>query len=992
MRVRARSRVLYLLVFCFASALVAPHAYAQLGTGKTIAIGTDLYSGMLRASDGNFYTSTNGLVGCVDNDNNNCAAIYRVAPDGTISVLHQFQESDGNRNANVNADGLAPTSLIEGADGYLYGTCAYGGPAGTGTIFKVSLSGAFTLLYSFGAPHGVNASPQALIQGSDGNLYGVAPNAADDGQSTGGLFFGITTGGEFTPLHYFSKGSDHSEGYYSNSLVQGDDGNFYVTLSNGAGSAPGAIDKVTPAGKVSVWYNFATNNSQGDVPEGPLVEGKDTYLYGVTQSSRSTPHDYGYAFKVNASGNFQVLHEFTGGSDGGLPQYPLYLASDGNFYGTAVYGGDLKSCLGYGCGLVFQLTSAGTLNPVWDFEGGEATSTILADNPKVFGAAPKAPVAQGTGGTFYGTTDGGGGLASPTVYDLSMKTPIPSPIQLTFNPSSVTTGNETTLTWKVLNAFSKTAQFCSGHVLPNPEFADSKGVWNNEVQAGKLVNGVYTGSTTIAPIAAGAYTFALTCGGQESGFATLLVTGKSPLKIETTSVPKASVSTPYRVIFGAEGGVYPYTWTEAGTLPKGLTFAGTGILSGKPLQFGTYSFAVGVKDSSDPPLTDAVGIDMTVVSSLTLSPVLPPQSPAVPYSAQLDTSGGVPPYSFKLVSGSFPPGLVWNPVNGVISGTATESGKYTFVIEASDYEQPPAKVQQTFVLPTLAELKVTTPGILPNATVNVPYSVSLSATGGVGPYSWAFGSSDNANYKPPPGLTLSKSGTLSGTPTQSEPDKNSHQYFNVKLTDSEDPPASVTTVMGLYVKSTLKITTDSLPNGQVGTTTEVPLTATGGIPPYKWAAASTPPPNEIGLYINDTDDGLVYIPLIATTANVTLYLEDSEPKPAYEQVALPLTILPAPIATKTVLASSNTSVTTGQSVTFTAAVTIASGGAPGGLVTFFNGTSIIGTAALNAKGVAILTTSFPTVGSFKIVAAYNGNTTDGASKSAAVTETVTSKK
>jgi len=312
---------------------------------------------MLRASDGNFYTSTKGLVGCADNDNNNCAAIYQITPTGSISVLHQFQESDGNSNANVNADGLAPTSLIEGADGYLYGTCAYGGPAGDGTIFKVSLAGAFTLLYSFGAPHGVNASPQALIQGTDGNLYGVAPNAADDGQTTGGLFFRITTGGVFTPLHYFSEGSDRSEGYNSTSLVQGDDGNFYVTMSIGPVSTPGAIDKLTPAGEVSVWYNFDANNSQGDVPEGPLVEGKDSYLYGVTQFSRSAPYDYGYAFKVNASGDFQVLHEFTGGSDGGLPQYPLYLASDDNFYGTAVYGGDLESCLGYGCGLVFQLTS-----------------------------------------------------------------------------------------------------------------------------------------------------------------------------------------------------------------------------------------------------------------------------------------------------------------------------------------------------------------------------------------------------------------------------------------------------------------------------------------------------------------------------------------------------------------------------------------------------------------------------------------------------------
>jgi hypothetical protein len=240
-------------------------------------------------------------------------------------------------------------------------------------------------------------------------------------------------------------------------------------MLRGVGSALGAIDKVTPDGHVTVWFNFAANYSQGSGPEGPLVEGKDGYLYGVTKSTGSAASDLGNAFKVNASGTFQVLHNFTGGSDGGLPQNPLFLASDGNFYGVAIYGGDVKCPYGlsYGCGDIFQLTPSGTLNPFWVFEGGPATSTIVANNPNVFGAHPIAPVAQAKGGIFYGTIQGGY-ISSGTVYSLSMNPAIPGPIQMTFSPSTVVAGTPTTPIWTVLNAFSRTAQLCSGPCAAKP--------------------------------------------------------------------------------------------------------------------------------------------------------------------------------------------------------------------------------------------------------------------------------------------------------------------------------------------------------------------------------------------------------------------------------------------------------------------------------------------------------------------------------------------
>jgi uncharacterized repeat protein (TIGR03803 family) len=805
----------------------------QIATTKTLAIGQDLYQGLLLASDGNFYTRNQGeaLEVCEDNPNNNCSTIYKIAADGTTTIFHNFAETP----TLINADGLQPTSLLQGTDGNFYGTCASGGSFGYGTIFKIAPNGTFTLLYDFPGTAAttttnsnptVGESPVGLVEGTDGNLYGIASlgiSSNIDGDTGPGLFFKIKTGGDFTPVHIFSlysvvQATGVDEGLYPTSIVQGQGGNFYVTMTNGQNAGPGAIDRVTPDGTVTVVFNFAADGSQGNAPMGPLAQGSDGSLYGVTASGLPTPDWTGYAFKLTPGGSLQILHHFTARADGGLPTGDLLLASDGNLYGTTLFGGDLSSAncaLSMGCGTAFQLTTSGVLTTLHNFEGGIATSTILVDNPNVDGANPQVPLVQAAGGTFYGVT-GGGANANSTFYSLSLATPPPAPIQLAFDPVSTVTGSPTVLTWKVLNAYSQTAQLCSGSVTPNADQADSDGVWNGVIQTGKLVDGVYSGSATITPTAAGAYHFALTCGGQQTGFALLTVVGASPLKIQTTSVPKGSVNQPYQVLFGAMGGVSPYAWTAAGNLPPGLTFSPSGILSGKPLQFGTYDFAVGVQDSSNPPLVDSVAIEMTVASSLVLSNVLPTQRGDTAYAATFDTSGGIPPYDYQLISGTLPPGLTFSNYIPNIYGTATETGTYTFVVQASDNENPKAMVQTTFTLSTVSALQVQTPNILPAATINVPYTQTLAATGGLPPYSWAFGTNSNPNHTPPPGLTLSSDGVLSGTPLQSVAD-NSYLYFTVVVSDSENPKAMVPYDMKLYVKSTLQILNTSLPNGQVGT-------------------------------------------------------------------------------------------------------------------------------------------------------------------------------
>jgi uncharacterized repeat protein (TIGR03803 family) len=986
----------FLLVFSVVlmSASTLPLQAQTTATSSPIAF-TDSGNGILQAGNGNLYFPTLPFFEeCPTNQNQVCSFIYQVTPAGVVSVFYAFQPVDDSAGPTpANADGIEPTALIVGADGNFYGACMAGGPGGFGTIFQITPAGSLTVLQSFGLNtttiDGVDVGnqPLSLMQGSDGNLY-----------FTNGVgIYGLTPAGSLLTVYTFpTDGSTgiSSQGNGSTSLVQASDGNLYMPMMVAPQTAPGtgnqgAIAQLTLGGQLTVIHALAADGSEGYRPMGPLTEGPDGNLYGTTlYSGTTTPFGPGVAFQVSKAGKYTVLHQFSGlvGNRNGA----LILGGDGNFYGATLEGGNTTSpnCAPAGCGTIYKLTLGGLYTDLHDFTGGVPTSTIVAQNPTVDGAGPTTPLIQTGDGSFYGASIGNP-AAVAVVYNATLTPAIPAPITLAFNKTQINIGDSANLSWQVLNAYSQTAQLCGASIVGG---SLSAGNWSGQ-QTGTRVNGIYSGGAVITPTKPGKYTYALTCGGTETQFATLVVLGITPLQIQTTALQQGTVSQPYQSILNVTGGTPPYVWSTGG-LPKGLALGpGTGILSGTPLQYGAYTVSFGVQDSSNPPDSTGVQIDLTVISGLTLSPSLPNPVLATPYSQALRTSGGLPPYQWQLVSGKLPDGLNLNTQSGVVSGTATTPGQYSFAISASDSENPKATVQQTVALSiAVAALTISTPETLPLASVGQPYSTSLTATGGVPPYTWSFGTNTHSGFTQPPGLTLSTAGVLSGTPTQftTYPNKGAVQgsdLFNVTVTDSENPKVSVTDYLELAVNSTLQLTVTSLPTGVVGVHMEVPLTATGGIPPYSWVASSTPDPNEIGIYLDG--NVLIYQPLMATTATVNLTVTDSENQPhAYVQVTLPLTILPAPLVTTTTLTSSSSVAGTGQSVTLTATVAMPSGATPSGPVTFFNGITSLGTAALDANGHATLQTSFATPGVYTITAAYSGNGTDAASTSSPLTETV----
>jgi uncharacterized repeat protein (TIGR03803 family) len=244
------------------------------------------------------------------------------------SVLYSF--------AGVQSGGkFTGAALIQGSDGSFYGTTFGGGANGDGTVFKITPAGAEMLLYSFTGAHGDGANPNAaLIQGSDGNLYGTT---WDGGANNDGAVFKITPAGVETVLHSLS--GSPGDGMSPNaSLVQGSDGNFYSTTARGGAIGDGTVFKITPTGVETVLYSFGASQSDGTYAEASLIQGSDGNFYGTTSTGGANGD--GTVFRITPAGVETVVYSFAGGpTDGANPNAALIQGSDGNFYGTTVSGG-----------------------------------------------------------------------------------------------------------------------------------------------------------------------------------------------------------------------------------------------------------------------------------------------------------------------------------------------------------------------------------------------------------------------------------------------------------------------------------------------------------------------------------------------------------------------------------------------------------------------------------------------------------------------------
>jgi uncharacterized repeat protein (TIGR03803 family) len=330
-------------------------------------------------------------------------AAATAAPAQTFTTLVNLDSTDGAE---------PEAAWVQATDGNLYGTTASGGPNNHGvggTVFKLTPNGTLKTLYDFCAQTNCadGAFPGAgLVLGADQNLYGVTTYGGGTTQCNlgCGTVFKITPGGILTTLHTF-EGADGETP--SGPLVQGADGNFYGTTQYGGVATRctsvtdgcGTIFRITPAGVLTTLHSF-NGSSDGYFPMGSLVQAPDLNFYGVTVqggSGTSCLGTCGTVFKITPGGSLTTLHSFDY-TDGGLPSAGLVMGGDGNFYGTAIYGGTSTAC-SLGCGTVFGMTRTGTVTTLHSFD--------LSD-----GAYPNSSLIQGTDGNFYGATSAGGSSAA----------------------------------------------------------------------------------------------------------------------------------------------------------------------------------------------------------------------------------------------------------------------------------------------------------------------------------------------------------------------------------------------------------------------------------------------------------------------------------------------------------------------------------------------------------------------------------------------------
>jgi uncharacterized repeat protein (TIGR03803 family) len=214
------------------------------GTG-----GQSPLAGLIQGKDGNFYGTTargGANTRCTPRPGYHvsCGTVFKISTSGTVTTLASFNQ----------ATGFNPSSpLIQATDGNFYGTTPEGGVnyPGFGTIFKITPSGTLTVLHSFDGTDG-EKSFAALVQGTDGNFYGTTSFGGGNANFSGTVFK-ITPTGTLTTLHSFD-GQDGSGA--DAALIRATDGNFYGTTSGVGFNNLGTVFKITPSGTLTVLHSF----------------------------------------------------------------------------------------------------------------------------------------------------------------------------------------------------------------------------------------------------------------------------------------------------------------------------------------------------------------------------------------------------------------------------------------------------------------------------------------------------------------------------------------------------------------------------------------------------------------------------------------------------------------------------------------------------------------------------------------------------------------
>ena len=308
-----------------------------------------------------------------------------------------------------------------------------------------------------------------------------------------------------------------------------------------------------------------------------------------------------------------------------------------------------------------------------------------------------------------------------------------------------------------------------------------------------------------------------------------------PLRITSNTFVTVPQSTLFSLNIAASGGRAPYAFNlQAGALPFGLNLSSNGILSGVTGLFGDFFATVQVTDADGQKALSVFQIRIVLTPTISTDSSLGTARIGTPFQVTLQASGGYVPvngvFTWALVAGTLPPGLTLT-IGGTIQGTPTPpAGTYNFSIRVTDSANNSAV--KAFVLRVDGPIIIT--DRLVSGKVNRPYVQGIVALGGVGPYFWQLKTGPI-----PPGLTLTETGVLTGTPFVP-----GTYTFEIRVSDSVGSYFDKTYTLTIDAfPSNISILTSSLPDATVGVNYVQTIQATGGSSPYLFSIStgSLPP-------------------------------------------------------------------------------------------------------------------------------------------------------
>ena len=344
------------------------------------------------------------------------------------------------------------------------------------------------------------------------------------------------------------------------------------------------------------------------------------------------------------------------------------------------------------------------------------------------------------------------------------------------------------------------------------------------------------------------------------------------------------------ITLAATGGSGSFSWSATG-MPAGMSLSSAGVLSGTPATGNT------VYESTSYPrvsyydngtgTTYSISIRFDIMAPVSFfSTSIPTATSGVAYSQPIYYTGGIPPYTFSVTSGSLPPGSVFlNTSTGVIAGTPSLNGyppntavTGSFTLMLTDFSGTTASQVISWVENPPLYISTTTP--LPVGVQNDSYSQSLMAVGAVGSVTWSVAQGSTL----PPGLMLSSAGALTGTLTQGG-------MFTFSVTATDSASNTATKQLSLTVNGVLTSNGGAIGNGALGEPYSASLGASGGLGTYTYGpilSGSLPPgvilsstgalsgtPTSIGSYsfsvrVSDQNSDVVTSGNFTTTINGAL--------------------------------------------------------------------------------------------------------------------------